>query len=95
MCLAVPGKLLSITGAAGEDAAFRGGTADFAGVRRDVSLAFTPEARVGDYVLVHAGLALTVIDEEEAQATLAELRRLGEAMEEFDARAAGGAAPTP
>jgi hydrogenase expression/formation protein HypC len=63
----------------GDDPAFRRGSVDFSGVRREVSLAFTPEARRGDYVLVHAGFALTVIDPEEAELTLAELRRLGEA----------------
>ena len=76
MCLAVPGVVLEIEG---DDPAFRRGSVDFSGVRREVSLAFTPEARCGDYVLVHAGFALTVIDPEEAELTLAELRRLGEA----------------
>jgi len=76
MCLAVPGVVLEIVG---EEPAFRRGSVDFAGVRREVSLAFTPEARLGDYVLVHAGFALTVIDAEEARITLEELRRLGEA----------------
>jgi len=47
----------------------------------EVSFAFTPEARPGDYVLVHAGFALTVVDQEEALLTLEELRRLGEAVE--------------
>ena len=75
MCLAVPGVVLEIEG---DDPAFRRGSVDFSGVRREVSLAFTPEARLGDYVLVHAGFALTVIDAEEARITLEELRRLGE-----------------
>jgi hydrogenase expression/formation protein HypC len=76
MCLAVPGVVLEILG---DEPAFRRGSVDFAGVRREVSLAFTPEVKLGDYVLVHAGFALTVIDAEEAQITLDELRRLGEA----------------
>jgi hydrogenase expression/formation protein HypC len=76
MCLAVPGVVLEIEG---DDPAFRHGSVDFSGVRREVSLAFTPEAQLGDYVLVHAGFALTVIDPQEAELTLAELRRLGEA----------------
>jgi hydrogenase expression/formation protein HypC len=76
MCLAVPGVVLEIQG---DEPAFRRGSVDFAGVRREVSLAFTPEAQCGDYVLVHAGFALTVIDAQEAEITLAELRRLGEA----------------
>ena len=76
MCLAVPGVVLDIVG---DDPTFRRGSVDFSGVRREVSLAFTPEARRGDYVLVHAGFALTVVDSKEAELTLAELRRLGEA----------------
>ena len=76
MCLAVPGLVLDIVG---DEPAFRRGSVDFSGVRREVSLAFTPEAQLGDYVLVHAGFALTVIDPREAEITLAELRRLGEA----------------
>ncbi len=76
MCLAVPGVVLEIEG---DEPAFRRGSVDFSGIRREVSLAFTPEVKLGDYVLVHAGFALTVIDAEEAQITLEELRRLGEA----------------
>lgn len=78
MCLAVPGKVVEIEG---DDPAFLRGRVDFSGVRREVSFAFTPEAQPGDYVLVHAGFALTVVDEEEALATLEELRRLGDAAE--------------
>ena len=81
MCLAVPGKVVEIEG---DDAAFLRGHVDFSGVRREVSLAFTPEVKPGDYVLVHAGFALTVVDQEEALATLEELRRLGEANEALD-----------
>ena len=79
MCLAVPGKVVEIEG---DDAAFLRGRVDFSGVRREVSLAFTPEVKPGDYVLVHAGFALTVVDQEEALATLDALKRLGEASEE-------------
>ncbi len=81
MCLAVPGKVLAIEG---DDPAFLRGQVDFSGVRREVSFAFTPEAQPGDYVLVHAGFALTVVDQAEALATLEELRRLGEAVEPQD-----------
>lgn len=84
MCLAVPGVVLEIEG---DEPAFRRGSVDFAGIQREVSLAFTPEAKPGDYVLVHAGFALTVIDAEEARQTLDELRALGEAA---DAEQAGG-----
>jgi hydrogenase expression/formation protein HypC len=76
MCLAVPGRIESTEG---ESPELRQGTVDFSGLRRKVSLAFTPEAREGDYVLVHAGFALSVVDEEEAGKIFEELRRLGEA----------------
>jgi len=65
MCLAVPGQIVSILNEA--EASLRRATVDFGGVRKDVSLAFTPEAAVGDYVLVHVGFALSVVDEAEAQ----------------------------
>lgn len=70
MCLAVPGKLLDITG---DNPLTREGRVSFAGVVKKANLAYVPEARVGDYVLVHAGFALTVIDEDEALKTLAYL----------------------
>jgi hydrogenase expression/formation protein HypC len=77
MCLAVPGKIIDILPEA--DANLRCGKVDFAGVQREVSLAFTPDAVVGDYVLVHVGFAISVMDELEARrvfATLNELERL-------------------
>ena len=73
MCLAVPGRVLSI---AGDDPLTRMGRVDFGGVVREVNLAFVPEVAVGDHVLVHVGFAITVLDEEAAAATLAELARL-------------------
>ena len=80
MCLAIPGRIVSIDEQA--DPALRRGQADFGGVRREISLAFTPEACEGDYVLVHVGFALSVVDQEEAERTLEDLRRLGELAEE-------------
>jgi hydrogenase expression/formation protein HypC len=74
MCLAVPARLESVRDA---EPAFLTGIVDFGGVRREVSLAFTPEARPGEYVLVHAGFALEVLDEQEAAGRLAALRALG------------------
>jgi len=62
MCLAVPVKIVSIDGDAAET--------EIAGVRGRVSIAFTPEAKVGDYVLLHTGYAISVIDEAEAEETL-------------------------
>jgi hydrogenase expression/formation protein HypC len=73
MCLAVPMKLLSHDGSLG--------TVEIGGARRDVVLTMTPEAKDGDYVIVHAGYALEVLNEEEAMRTLALLRELGEASE--------------
>lgn len=68
MCLAVPGRIVEIVE---RDPADVGavGTVDFQGSTLQVSLAFTPEARVGDWVLVHAGFALNVLDEKEAAET--------------------------
>jgi hydrogenase expression/formation protein HypC len=66
MCLAVPGRILSISGAAAgaEDPLWRTAEVDFGGVRQQVSLACLSEARVGDRVLVHVGLALSLVEEE-------------------------------
>jgi hydrogenase expression/formation protein HypC len=62
MCLAVPGKIESI---AGEDFS-RTGKVSFGGIVKDVNLAYVPESKVGDYVIVHVGFALSIIDEKEA-----------------------------
>ncbi len=78
MCLAIPGKVLSIDTAAQPVM----GAVDFAGIRKDVCLEWLPEARVGDYVIVHVGFALSIVDEEEARATLELLREMGEMPEE-------------
>lgn len=75
MCLAVPGKIVSV---AGDDPISRVGRVDFAGVAKEVSLAYVPEARAGDYVLVHVGFALTVIDEAEAERVFMYLREIAE-----------------
>lgn len=73
MCLAIPGRLVAITDGAGFD---RRGTVDFDGARQEVSLAYLPETRVGDYVLVHVGFAMTQLDPEEAERILREIREL-------------------
>jgi hydrogenase expression/formation protein HypC len=67
MCLAVPGQVLSIEG---EDELAREGRVAFGGIVKQVNLAFVPEAAIGDYVLVHAGFAITTIDAAEAERTL-------------------------
>jgi hydrogenase expression/formation protein HypC len=84
MCLAVPGRILN---ASGDDPVIRVGRVDFGGVIKEINLAYTPEAQPGDYVLVHVGFALTIIDEAEAQRTLAYLREIA-ALEGAAAEAA-------
>ncbi|MEC8832017.1 MAG: HypC/HybG/HupF family hydrogenase formation chaperone [Bacteroidota bacterium] len=76
MCLAIPGKLLEITSAL--DETFRIGKVSFGGVKKDVSLALVPEAKVDDYLMVHVGAAISVVDEEEANKTFEVLSQLGE-----------------
>ena len=68
MCLAVPGQLVKIKKDGSDDISATG-TVDFQGSRIEVGLALTPEAAVGDWVLVHAGYALNVLDEQEARET--------------------------
>ena len=71
MCLAVPGKIISL----GSDAQ---ATIDMMGATRDVSVRLTPDAAVGDYVLVHAGFAIQVIDAQEAAETIKLFQELDE-----------------
>ena len=78
MCLAIPGKIVSIDG---DDPLVRQGRVEFGGVTIEVSLACVPEAVVGDYVLVHAGFALNVVDEEQARLTLEFLQTTYESSE--------------
>jgi hydrogenase expression/formation protein HypC len=73
MCLAVPGQLLSVEG---DDPLTRRGRVSFAGLVKSANLAYVPDAKLGDYVLIHAGFAIAVIDEGEAQRTLAYLAEL-------------------
>ncbi|MFZ5929393.1 MAG: HypC/HybG/HupF family hydrogenase formation chaperone [Acidobacteriota bacterium] len=79
MCLAIPGEIVEITGA---DPLTRMARVSFGGVIREASLAYVPEAKPGDYVLVHAGFALQTIDEEEARRTLELFGQMGGAAEE-------------
>lgn len=75
MCLAVPGRILDIEG---DDPLLRAGRVDFAGTVKRVNLAYVPEARVGDYVLVHVGFAISVVDDAEAAKVLDYLRQMGD-----------------
>jgi hydrogenase expression/formation protein HypC len=68
MCLAVPGQILSIEHA--DDPLLRSGRVGFSGIIKEINLAYAPEAQLGDYVIVHAGFALSVLDEDEALKTL-------------------------
>lgn len=74
MCLAVPGKIISISGA--EE--LRAGPVSFGGIVKEVNLAYVPEAKEGDYVLVHVGFAISVVDEAEALQTLEYLKQMGD-----------------
>lgn len=73
MCLAVPGKLLSL-----EQGTLITGRVAFGGIVKEVCMAYVPEAEVGDYVLVHVGFAISRIDEAEAERTLSYLAELGD-----------------
>lgn len=75
MCLAIPGKIASIHG---EDPLFRSGKVDFGGIVKDVNLACVPEAGVGDYVIVHVGMAISRLDENEASRVFDYLRQMEE-----------------
>jgi hydrogenase expression/formation protein HypC len=75
MCLAIPGRVMSLSG---DEPLLRTARVDFGGVVKEINLAFTPEAGLGDYVLVHVGFALTVIDEAEAARVFEHLERIGE-----------------
>ncbi len=77
MCLAVPGKIVTITG----DSVLRSGSVAFGGITKQVNLAYVPEAKVGDYVLVHVGFAISVVDEVEASQTFEYLKQMGDLVE--------------
>lgn len=78
MCLAVPGEIVSITG---DDSLNRMGKVRFGGVLKEVSLAYVPDARVGDYVIVHVGFALNTVDPEAAQQVFETLQTMTELAE--------------
>ena len=78
MCLAVPGRLISIEG---EDPLLRAGRVDFAGIVKQVNLAYVPDAVVGDFVLVHVGFAISKVDEDEAERVLSYLSAMGDLAE--------------
>ncbi|MCD6518333.1 MAG: HypC/HybG/HupF family hydrogenase formation chaperone [Anaerolineae bacterium] len=90
MCLAIPLRIQKIEGTMAK--------VELGGVLRDVSLVLTPEAKEGDYVLVHTGFAISVLNEKEAQETLALFAELEEAtrqLEEEEATDSAGGEPAP
>ncbi|MBK9315125.1 MAG: HypC/HybG/HupF family hydrogenase formation chaperone [Acidobacteria bacterium] len=78
MCLAVPGKILSIDGI---DPVLRSGRVNFGGIVKEINLSYVPEAKIGDYVVVHVGFAISIVDEEEAERTFEYLRQIDELSE--------------
>jgi hydrogenase expression/formation protein HypC len=90
MCLAIPGKVESITGT---DQMTRMGRINFGGVIKEASLAYVPQVKVGDYVIVHVGFALSQVDEAEAHQVfeyLKQMEELDELRTEVEARAREG-----
>ena len=80
MCLAIPGKIESIEG---RDPLTRMGRVNFGGILKEASLAFVPEAKIGDYVIVHVGFALSKLDEDEARKVFDYLKQM-EAVAELE-----------
>ena len=78
MCLAIPGRILTIDG---DDPVIRSGRVDFAGVVKRVNLSYVPDAVVGNFVLVHVGFAISTVDEDEARQVFTYLDQMGELAE--------------
>ena len=78
MCLAIPGRIITIID---DGPLTRRGRVDFSGIVREVNLAFVPEAGVGDYVIVHVGVALSVVDQREAERVFEYLREIDDIRE--------------
>jgi hydrogenase expression/formation protein HypC len=79
MCLAIPGKIIGM--GVHLDDTFRIGKVSFGGVVKEVNLAMVPEAKTGDFVMVHVGVAISVVDEAEAALTFSYLQQIGELNE--------------
>ena len=79
MCLAVPGKIVDVS----EDQGTRMATVDFDGIRKEICLAYLPDAELGDYAIVHVGFAISKVDEASARETLQMFRELGVLDEEL------------
>ena len=85
MCLGVPGKVIAIH----EKDGLRMGTVDFGGVQREACLEYVPETKVGEYVIIHVGFAISQISEEEAQETLALIREIADLEQELGPEGGG------
>ena len=83
MCLGIPGKVIEITP---DPDAFTLGKVDFGGIVKGVNLAYVPEVKIGDYVIVHVGFAISVLNEEEAQETFHYLEQMDKLADLEDAR---------
>lgn len=81
MCLSIPGKITEIY----NDGSLKMGKVDFGGALKEVCLDYVPEAQTGQYVLIHVGFAISVLDEDEAQETLSTLREMASLDEELNA----------
>lgn len=79
MCLAIPGKIIEIT--AHLDDVFRTAKVSFGGIQKEINLCMVPDAKLGDYVLVHVGVAISKVDEEEAARVFSYLKAMGEVDE--------------
>ena len=79
MCLAIPGKIISVSNQL--DETFRFGKVSFGGIVKEVNLCMVPEAEIGNYVLVHVGVAISVVDEAEAHKVFSYLKEMGEVEE--------------
>jgi len=77
MCLGIPGKVIEVR----EEAGLAMGRVDFGGVRKEACLAYVPDVRVGEYVIVHVGFAISKVDEEEALRTLELLGQMGDMVQ--------------
>lgn len=82
MCLAVPGKITEIHGSGIE----RTGKVDFGGILKEVNLSYVPQAKKGQYVIVHVGFAISIVDEKSAAETLSYLKQINE-LEDLEPRA--------
>ena len=81
MCLSIPGKIVEIY----NDGSLLMGRVDFGGVLKEVCLDYVPEAKTGQYVLIHVGFAISLLDEDEAQETLDILREMAAFDDELSA----------